>query len=212
MASAKRPSPKTGPQAADALIRLGKIVGTHGLKGALRFRADNPDSTALASIRDVYLETDAALRPYRIASASALGRGAFRIALEGVSEIAAAEALRGATLMVAQADLPPLRPGEFYHFQVMGMEVQLDDGRMLGTIEEAFFTGANDVLVVRNAESEFLIPVIEDVVKSMDFEARRVTVQAIPGLIETAEKGGRTRSRRGERSAPACLPSRERNR
>ncbi|MFZ0887329.1 MAG: ribosome maturation factor RimM [Candidatus Binataceae bacterium] len=169
---------------ADGLIRLGKIVGTHGLKGALRFRADNPDSTALASIRDVYLETDAAPRPYRIASVSPRGRGGFRIVLEGVSEIAAAEALRGATLMVAQADLPPVEPGEFYYFQVMGMEVRLADGRVLGTIEQAFFTGANDVLVVRNAESEILIPVIEDVVKSIDFKARRVTVEAIPGLLE----------------------------
>lgn len=170
-------------QTAGGLILLGKIVGPHGLKGALRFRADNPDSTALGSIREVYLKTDAAPRRYRLAAVAPLKRGSFRIVLEGVSEVTAAEALRGAALMVAQADLPPVKPGQFYYFQVMGMEARLADGRVLGTIEEVFFTGANDVLVVRNARSEVLIPVIADVVKSIDFQARRVTIEAIPGLL-----------------------------
>jgi ribosomal 30S subunit maturation factor RimM len=38
--------------------------------------------------------------------------------------------------------------------------------------------------VVRDGEREFLIPVIEDVVKGMDFTTRRVTIEPIPGLLD----------------------------
>jgi len=58
-------------------------------------------------------------------------------------------------------------------------------GRTLGRIEDVFSTGANDVWVVRGDSSdEVLVPVIEDVVKSIDFEARVATIEAIPGLLE----------------------------
>ena len=60
----------------------------------------------------------------------------------------------------------------------------LTDGSRLGAIEEIFSNGANDVWVVRDGEREFLIPVIEDVVKSIDFAARRVTIEPIPGLLD----------------------------
>jgi len=184
MASARPPSPKTTPHRTPGLIRLGKIAGAHGLGGALRFRADDRDSTALTTLRDVYLQSGDAPRRYRIVSAAPLRPGTFRIVLDGVSDISAAEALRGATLMVAESDLAPPRPGEFYYFQVLGMEVRLAGGDVLGTIEDVFFTGANDVWVVRNGQSEVLIPVIEDVVKAIDFQARRVTIEPLPGLLD----------------------------
>ena len=60
----------------------------------------------------------------------------------------------------------------------------LTDGSRLGTIEEIFSNGAHDVWVVRDGEREFLIPVIEDVVKGMDFTTRRVTIEPIPGLLD----------------------------
>jgi 16S rRNA processing protein RimM len=87
-------------------------------------------------------------------------------------------------VLVELSDLPPLKPGEFYYFQVVGIEVHLSDGRRLGKIEDVFSTGANDVWVVRVNGREVLIPVIADVVKEIDIAGRRAIVEPIPGLLE----------------------------
>jgi len=92
--------------------------------------------------------------------------------------------LKGAVVMLALADLPPARPGEFYYYEAIGCEAFLTDGTRLGTIEEVFATGANDVWVVRDGQREVLVPVIDDVVKAMDLAARRVTIEPVPGLLD----------------------------
>ena len=65
---------------------------------------------------------------------------------------------------------------------VIGCEVFLTDGSRIGIIEEIIATGANDVFVVRGEGKEVLVPVIEDVVKEIDVAARRVVIEAVPGL------------------------------
>jgi 16S rRNA processing protein RimM len=86
--------------------------------------------------------------------------------------------------MVAAEDMPAPESGEFYYYEAIGCEVFLTDGSRLGAIEEIFSNGAHDVWVVRDAEREVLVPVIEDVVKMMDLPARRVTIDPIPGLLD----------------------------
>ena len=166
------------------LIRVGVITGAHGLKGALKFRPGDPGSTALDALARVYLEAAGETREYRLLSAERVSRNHLRIVLAGVTDIARAQALQGAAVLVAASDLAPLKPGEFYHFQAIGIEVRLVDGRPLGKIEEILPTGANNVWVVRGGGREVLIPAIGDVVKSIDFDARVATIDPIPGLLD----------------------------
>jgi 16S rRNA processing protein RimM len=86
--------------------------------------------------------------------------------------------------MVSRAALPPTIGREFYYFQALGCEVITSAGRWVGTIEEIFSTGANDVWVVRDRSAEHLLPVIEDVVKTIDWVGRRVIIEAVPGLLD----------------------------
>jgi 16S rRNA processing protein RimM len=171
-------------QTADGLLRVGYIAGSHGLHGALRVRTDNPDSTTLGVLERLFVETAAGRREFKVLSVSALGGGHQRVVLEGIDDADAAQALRGGAVMVTAADLPPLKDGEFYYFQIAGAEVILTDGRRLGTIEDIMPTGGHDVWVVRDGQREVLVPVIADVVKTMDLEARRVTIEAVPGLLD----------------------------
>ncbi len=57
------------------------------------------------------------------------------------------------------------------------------DNKFLGKIERIISTGSNDVYVVPSDDGEVLIPSIEDVVKSVDLDAGRMTVEAIEGLL-----------------------------
>ncbi len=166
------------------MLRVGRITGAHGLKGALRLRPDNPDSDTLEQVARVFLESAGQAREFRLTGLTRLNATTRRITLEGVADVNAAEALKGAVVMLAAEDVPAAKPGEFYYYEAIGCEVFLTDGSRLGTIEEIFSTGAHDIWVVRDSEREVLVPVIEDVVKAMDFAARRVTIEPIPGLLD----------------------------
>ncbi|MGH7926076.1 MAG: ribosome maturation factor RimM [Candidatus Binatus sp.] len=166
------------------MLRVGRITGAHGLKGALRYRPDNPDSDTLEQVQRVFLERDGASREFRVTGMTPLNGTTRRIMLEGVADINAAESLKGAIVMLATEDVPAAKPGEFYYYEAIGCEVFLTDGSRLGTIAEIFSNGAQDVWVVRDGEREVLVPVIEDVVKVMDLVAHRVTIEPIPGLLD----------------------------
>jgi len=173
----------TEPAALPALVRVGRLGAIHGLGGALRLRPDDPASETLQNVARVFLEIADRTLEYRLRNVSRINRTALRVAFEGLDDPVSAQALRGAILMVAVEDLPPVRPGEFYYFEAIGCEVTTQDGRRVGIVEEVFATGANDVWVVRDGASEVLVPVIENVVKAMDLGARRITIEAVPGLL-----------------------------
>lgn len=166
------------------MLRVGRITGAHGLKGALRLRPDNPDSDTLEQVARVFLESAGEAREFRLTGMTRLNATTRRITLEGVTDAGAAESLKGAVVMLATEDVPAAKPGEFYYYEAIGCEVFLTDGSRIGTIEEIFSNGAQDIWVVRDGEREVLVPVIEDVVKAMDFAARRVTIEPIPGLLD----------------------------
>ncbi len=172
------------PAAPDGLVRVGKIARPHGLRGAVRVTLDNADSSTLEAVERVLLDHGGTRREYGVRTAARAGRNVMRVELEGVATCEAAEALRGAIIFVAETALPPAGEDEFYDFHALGCEVVTVEGRRLGVVVEIFATGANDVLVVRDGAAEVLIPVIADVVKSLDFAARRITIDAIPGLLD----------------------------
>src|SRR6185295_16434454 len=68
------------------------------------------------------------------------------IAFEGVADRNAAEALKGTELFVDRAALPSTDDDEFYHADLIGLEVQDSEGRVLGKVISLHNFGASDVL------------------------------------------------------------------
>src|SRR6185369_5126656 len=75
-----------------------------------------------------------------------------------------------------RAALPPLGPGEFYVEDVIGCSVRGDDARVLGVVEELFWNGAHDVMIVRDGGRERLVPLLPHFIQSVDAGARQVVV------------------------------------
>ena len=84
------------------------------------------------------------------------------------------------------------------------MAVVDEAGASLGTVTEILHTGANDVYVVADGESELLLPALADVVRDVDVEARRMSV-ALPDGIERRRLSGPKPARpaRRRRRGPA---------
>jgi len=106
-------------------------------------------------------------------------RDALLVQLEGIESRGQAEPLRGLLLEVPDVTLTPLEQGRYYRFQIVGMDVVDTEGAPLGQIQEVLETGANDVYIVHDAESELLIPAIDSVVQDVDIDANRMVVRLL---------------------------------
>lgn len=82
----------------------------------------------------------------------------------------------------------PLPEGQFYHHQIIGLQVRTTRGEYIGEITDILEGKSNDNYIVRGSHGEILIPAIEDVVRSIDLDAGTITIEAIAGLLELNEK------------------------
>ena len=95
-------------------------------------------------------------------------------------------AMNGQLILVKQSDLPSLPEGEFYWQQLIGLSVSNESG-LIGEILSILETGANDVLVCKNAEeggADVLIPYIDEVVLEVDLEQGSMLVDWDKSYLE----------------------------
>ena len=91
---------------------------------------------------------------------------------------------RNTSVFVPTAGRPELPEGEYYHHQLLGLNVIADDERELGMLVDIIETGANDVYVVRDAAgSEILLPAIPPVILDISLADRQMHVHLLDGLI-----------------------------
>ena len=181
------------PRAAE-VVALGRVAGAHGLRGQLRVRVIGGDPTSLMHIPRVSLgrtEEDPTAEAYDVERVARGRRDEVRMALAGIGNRAAAEALRGLFVLGRTADLERLPPGEYYEYELIGCRVEDGAGRPIGVVREVWRTGAPAVLVVVDAAgAEHLIPAAEGILQEVDVEGRRIAIDAIPGLLELDREGG----------------------
>ncbi len=151
--------------------------GPHGIQGELSIEAMT-DFPGRFMPGTVLLAGDA---KYTI-RAVRTHKKALLIAFDGITTRNQAEVLRGKLFEVPEGDLPRLEEDQYFRFDILGINVVDEHGTPLGKVAEVLETGANDVYIVRDEESELLIPAIDSVVKEIDTEARRMVVELIPGL------------------------------
>lgn len=82
----------------------------------------------------------------------------------------------------------PLPEGQYYHHQIIGLQVRTTQGELIGTITEVLTGKSNDNYIVQSDNGEILIPAIEDVVQAIDLEQGFMTIEAIEGLLSLNEK------------------------
>ncbi|MFQ6078826.1 MAG: ribosome maturation factor RimM [Thermodesulfobacteriota bacterium] len=166
-------------------IIIGKVSGLHGIEGKLRIHYYNETRSDFLSYRKVYLEDrDGHVRPYEIQEEAKIHKKFISVRLKGCEGAADAEKLIGASVLTKRKNLRPLEEGEYYWFEIIGMDVVTDDGRPLGRVETILPTGSNDVYVVQGCGREWLIPAIEEVIARVDRDKGEMVIHPIEGLLE----------------------------
>ena len=174
-------------------VRLGVIVGAHGLKGEVRILSHTARPEDVGGYGP--LEDAAGRRKFTI-EVRGRGKGTVIGRIAGVDDRAAAEALKGTKLFVARAALETPAAGEFYHADLIGLEARLGSGDRLGRVASVHNFGAGDLLEVEpeGAEATIMVPFTKESVPVVDTDDGYVVLVPPPGLLdETAiPSGGRT--------------------
>ena len=160
-------------------VSVGRITRAHGVRGevAVLVLSEVPDRFAEGAT--VWLEDGRALTVDSVRA----HRDRLLVRFREVRDRSDAEALQRALLVVPESTSPPLPEGSWWDHQVEGCAIETDTGRPLGTVREVIHTAANDVWsAVDDAGVETLIPVLRDVLETVDVEAKRIVVHDIPGL------------------------------
>jgi len=166
------------------LVLIGKIVGTHGLKGTSKIQSYAESLEIFKSgTALLVISPDGSENRYEIDWIKPHSRGAL-LALKQITGCDQAKSLIGSELFIGKAELPKLETGAYYWFDLIGVNVYTSDDRCIGRIDSIIETGANDVYVVKNADKEILVPALESVVRSIDIESKIMRVELPEGLEE----------------------------
>jgi 16S rRNA processing protein RimM len=167
----------------ERLIPLGEIVTTHGIGGWLKLKPYNPQTTVLNPTREVWLEKDGT-RSRREIENSRPYKSQFLIKLSGVDRINDAQPWVGSILYLPERDLDSLLSGEYYHYQVVGLEVFDTKGERIGVIVRTWPTPGGELYVVNGPSKEHLIPAVKEIIEKVDFAAGRMIINPPEGLLD----------------------------
>ncbi len=167
----------------DRLIPLGKLVTTHGLEGWLKLKTYNFQSHLLGSGRQIVLDNGGIQTPHILESSKA-HKGNLLVKLRGTNEINFAKTWVGSTLLVAEDDLEPPQPGEFYYYQAVGLEVFTTQGERIGKVTRIWIKEGGDLYVVTDASKEYLVPAVKEVIEKIDLPAGKMIINLPEGLLE----------------------------
>ena len=163
-------------------IECGKIVNTHGCRGALKAESWCNSEKDLASLARVFILESSAYREYKVKKASVFKQFVI-FELDGISDMDLAMMQKGKTLYAAREDFD-LEEGEFFLADLIGLDViDVDNGTVYGKISEIINRGASDIYVVRTDNGERMIPAVNEFVKKIDVE-KGLFVRPIEGMLD----------------------------
>lgn len=167
----------------ERLVPLGEIIATHGIEGWLRLKPYNPQTTTLFSTQKIFLEKGGVCSSHLL-EASRPHKGYFLVQLRGIDGVGEAKKWVGSILSVAEEQLQPLRPGEYYYYQVVGLDVFDAQGEWLGIITRVWSKEGGDLYVVTGRSKEYLIPAVKEVIEKIDLPGGRMIINPPAGLLD----------------------------
>ena len=159
---------------------VGAIAGAFGVRGEVRLKSFCTTAEDIATYGT--LTTEDGTRRFAVTLTRPVN-GGLGVRLSGVETKEQADALRGVTLWADRAALPALGDDEFYHADLIGLEVVDPGGAVLGRVRAIHDHGAGDILEVAGPAGVLLIPFTRAAVPTIDLAAGRIVADP-PGSDE----------------------------
>ncbi|MBB93028.1 MAG: 16S rRNA processing protein RimM [Rhodobacteraceae bacterium] len=163
-------------------ICVGAIAGSFGVRGEVRLKSfcATPDDIATYGP----LSTEDGAHSYSVRIVRSVKNG-FAARLGGVATKEQADALKGTRLYVDRHRLPDLPDDEYYHTDLIGLDVFDTGGTRLGRVKSVLNHGATDLLEIHGPglKSTVLLPFTLTAVPTVDLGAGRIVADPPDGLF-----------------------------
>lgn len=158
------------------MVVVGRFGPPFGVKGWLNVISYTDPVTNLADYRPWFVERNGEWKQVTVEQLKP-HRNGFVAQVDGIDDRDVALRYSGKPIGVEDGTLPETDADEFYWKDLIGLQVEDRSGTVLGEVSGLIETGANDVIVVRGASAEVLIPFVHHVVLTVDLEQRRIVVE-----------------------------------
>ncbi len=170
-------------------LRIGKIVGAHGLQGRLKILIVSDFSERFEPGTKLYLEIspDYYKEYQNIEFIEQSGRASL-LKLEGINNKDDAIALKGIEIFIKKSDAEKTRDSldddNYYYYDLIGCKA-FWNGNIFAEVTDIIKSGDGSVLVLKNDDGEeYLIPFTESMVDTKEIQNRRIDINPIDGLFE----------------------------
>lgn len=158
-------------------VVIGKISAPHGVRGEVRIVPLTDFPERFENLKTVFLEDDSKMELESVKFSNKFIIAKFK----NINSRNDIEIFNGKLLMLNRSDIPSLPEGEYYNFDIIGLEVIDDKGSKLGKITEVLKTGSNDVYVVEG-KKQILVPALKKVVKEINLADGFMKVELLEEL------------------------------
>ena len=167
------------------LLTMGKISGVHGLAGNLKVWSFAESVDTFEKGRTILIrkenEPDGSGISHTIQSVSPWKKGVL-LKLKDITDRNGAEDLVGRLILMDKTELPELEEDTWYWQDLLGLRVVDEERGDLGSVEDIFPTGANDVLVVKQGKNETLIPMHREFIMDVNLDKGVIETRLPEGL------------------------------
>ena len=155
------------------ILRVGKIVNTHGLKGEVKVIALTDDPKRYNDLDFVLIDG-----VERKIQGCKFQKDRVIVKIEGIDSIEEAEKYKNKYIEIPREYAVPLEEDTYYIADIIGCNVYDTEGKSLGEVYDVIQTKNNDVYWIRKPK-ELLIPVLLDIVTDIDVENRKITIKPV---------------------------------
>ncbi|NQW28034.1 MAG: 16S rRNA processing protein RimM [Flammeovirgaceae bacterium] len=166
----------------DECYRLGHIVKTHGLKGAVTIELDVDYPEEYDEMESVFLEQSGNLIPFFIEHISINGNRGL-IQFEDINTIQLAKSIVGSSMFLPTSLLPSLNKGEYFYHDLVGFDV-FDGQNHLGKIDSIFQPSSQYLAAVFYKDQELLIPIEDAIFKNVDLIKKEAHISLPEGFMQ----------------------------
>ena len=165
-------------------LEVGKIVGTHGVKGFVKIKPLTDDMKRFDKLKTIYISKGKELIEFHIIERKYLNN-MLALKLKGIDDISEAEKYKNLYIKIDRKDAVKLPKDSYFIVDLIGLEVLTEEGEVLGEVEDIYPTGSNDIYVVKDkiTGKQILLPALKEVIKKIDIENKKVIVKLMEGLI-----------------------------
>ena len=166
------------------LLQVGIITSTHGVRGEVKVYPTTDDPRRFRRLKEVVLDTCKEKMNLEIEGVKFFKQFVI-LKFKGLDNINDIEKYRQKSLYVTRKNAVRLQRDEYFIADLIGLKVQDEDGKELGTVKDVIETGANDVYEVEMADGKsLLLPAIKQCILNVDVENGTMQVHVLEGLLD----------------------------